>query len=222
MQILQETEAKVKASQVKYQKFRTNQRERLQTKKEEVDDDTFWKTSSENAPETRTEISQRSHKNKKCGKDETLVKKKSVKLFTKDGRPLNVNQAKLSFVFIDDDPMQFILDVAIYKYININILLSILKMYLLCIYRHLDTNFIDVDLQPLYVKILIKNAVFQFVLPEEIFTERSTAQRSQITGHLVIKMPRVNYKETQCKTAIPNSNQLRNKEKKQENKQNEK
>lgn len=37
------------------------------------------------------------------------------------------------------------------------------------------------------------------VLPEEIHTEKTTAQRSQITGHLVLKMPRVNYKPTKQK-----------------------
>lgn len=59
--------------------------------------------------------------------------------------------------------------------------------------RYLDTNFIDVDLQPIYVKIAIKGKVFQFVLPEEICTDKSTAQRSQTTGRLVLRMPRTKY-----------------------------
>lgn len=72
-------------------------------------------------------------------------------------------------------------------------------------YRHLDTNFIDVDVQPNYIKVIIKGAVFQYVLPEEIFIEKSSAQRSQITGHLVLKMPRVNYKEDPNKAAVKNA-----------------
>lgn len=35
--------------------------------------------------------------------------------------------------------------------------------------------------------------MFQFVLPEEICTDKSTAQRSQTTGRLVIRMPKVKY-----------------------------
>jgi protein TilB len=54
-----------------------------------------------------------------------------------------------------------------------------------------------VDIQPTYVKVLIKGKIFQIVFPEEIKTELSTAQRSQTTGHLVITMPKV--KEIPCK-----------------------
>lgn len=63
-------------------------------------------------------------------------------------------------------------------------------MYL---YRYLDTNLIDVDLQPIVVKIAIKEKVFQLVLPQEISTDKSTAQRSQTTGHLVVRMPIAGY-----------------------------
>lgn len=59
-----------------------------------------------------------------------------MRLFNKDGKPMNINQAKLDFTFSDDDPKKFVLDIAIYKY--------------------LDTNLIDVDLQPIYVKVTIK------------------------------------------------------------------
>lgn len=52
---------------------------------------------------------------------------------------------------------------------------------------------IEVDLQPVFVKITIKGKVFQFVLPEEIQTDKSTAQRSQTSGHLVVKMPKARY-----------------------------
>lgn len=50
------------------------------------------------------------------------------------------------------------------------------------------------DVQPIFVKVVIKGKVFQFVLPEEVATDKSTAQRSQTTGHLVISMPKANYK----------------------------
>lgn len=64
----------------------------------------------------------------------------------------------------------------------------------LTVCRYLDTSLIEVDVQPIYVRVLIKGKVFQFVLPEEVATDRSTAQRSQTTGHLVVTMPKVHFK----------------------------
>jgi protein TilB len=71
----------------------------------------------------------------------------------------------------------------------------------------MDTSLIDVDVQPTYVRATIKGKVRQYkqkflynlsslqilqlVLPEEVNTTRSKAERSKITGHLVIKMPKV-------------------------------
>jgi len=57
--------------------------------------------------------------------------------------------------------------------------------------RYLDTSLLEVDVQPTYVKVLIKGKIFQIVFPEEINVESSTAQRSQTTGHLVLTMPKV-------------------------------
>lgn len=85
-----------------------------EAKSNELDDETFWRTASENSPETRVEIAKRArkHEEKQRDKNET---KKSVKLFNKDGRPLNINQAKMDFQFNDDDPTKFVLDIAVYK-----------------------------------------------------------------------------------------------------------
>lgn len=102
-----------------------------------LSDEEFWKTSSENCPETRVEIAQRHEKNRNNKKEkEDTNCTRSVTLFKKNGKPMNVNQAKLDFKFSDDDPEKFILDIAIYKY--------------------LDTNLIEVDLQPIYAKVTIK------------------------------------------------------------------
>ena len=57
--------------------------------------------------------------------------------------------------------------------------------------RHLDTSLCDVDVQPTHVKVTLKGKVLQLVLPEEVKSDSSTAQRSQITGHLLITMPKV-------------------------------
>ncbi|GLH16772.1 Protein tilB homolog [Gryllus bimaculatus] len=58
--------------------------------------------------------------------------------------------------------------------------------------RHLDTTLLDVDVQPTYVRVTIKGKVLQLVLPDDVKTDSSTAQRSLTTGHLVITMPKVN------------------------------
>lgn len=177
LQCYEAVEVKIKKQQADYRIYRSKQRERLGNPINDLDDETFWKTASENAPETRIEIASRSKKNKQ--QEANKQHKKMVRLFAKDGRPLNVNQAKVDFKFVDEDTSELVLDVAVYKF--------------------LDTNLIEVDVQPIYVKVVIKGKVFQFVLPEEVATDKSTAQRSQTTGHLVIKMPKVNFKKTQKK-----------------------
>ncbi|KAJ8939382.1 hypothetical protein NQ314_011127 [Rhamnusium bicolor] len=173
-QNFKEAEKSVRIHQDKYRLFRDEQLKRLATKNSsQLSDDEFWKSTSENSPETRIEIANRQRKSKN-NDIKAAIQRKSVRLFHKDGQPLNVNQAKIDFTFTDEDPKQFVLDVAIYKF--------------------LDTNLIEVDLQPIYVKLTIKGKIFQIVFPDEVFTDKSTAQRSQTTGHLVLKLPRVNYK----------------------------
>jgi protein TilB len=46
------------------------------------------------------------------------------------------------------------------------------------------------DVQPTYVRVVIKEKVFQLALPDEVNPDRSKAERSKITGHLVVTMPR--------------------------------
>nr|XP_023014624.1 protein tilB homolog [Leptinotarsa decemlineata] len=174
-QNLSENEKHVRKCQEKYRSFRQEQITRVsRSNNSSIQDEEFWKMQSENCPETRVEIANRQQKNKKTVDKKDTSVKKSVRLFSKDGRPLNINQAKLDFTFSDDDPKQFVLDIAVYKF--------------------MDSNLIEVDLQPIYVKITIKGKIFQIVFPEEIFTTKSIAQRSQTTGHLLLKLPKVNYK----------------------------
>ncbi|KAJ8957899.1 hypothetical protein NQ318_001895 [Aromia moschata] len=154
--------------------FREEQKRRVVNQgKPHLTDEEFWKSTSENCPETRVEMAERQQKAKRQESKEDKPKRE-VQLFKKDGRPLNINQAKLDFTLSDDDPKQFVLDVAVYKF--------------------LDTNLIEVDLQPIYVRITVKGKIFQIVFPEEILTDKSIAQRSQTTGHLVLKLPRANYR----------------------------
>lgn len=57
---------------------------------------------------------------------------------------------------------------------------------------------IDVDIQPNYVRVTIKGKILQICLMEEIYVDKCSCQRSQITGHLVIKMPKMNYEPELC------------------------
>lgn len=59
-------------------------------------------------------------------------------------------------------------------------------------FRFLDTTLIDVDLHPKYITIKIKGKILQLTFDEEIQVDKSTCQRSQTTGHLVVKMPKIN------------------------------
>lgn len=55
----------------------------------------------------------------------------------------------------------------------------------------MDTSLIDVDVQPYYIRATIKKKVFQMTLSDEVRTGLTTLQRSMITGHLLIVMPKV-------------------------------
>lgn len=70
-------------------------------------------------------------------------------------------------------------------------------------FRYLDTILIDVDAQPNYVRVTIKGKVFQLALDDEIRTSDATTQRSLTTGHLLIKMPKLQYSnDTNSQKAI--------------------
>ena len=146
-------------------------------KSEEDREREFWSKVSDHSPESRQHIAdhiQKQKEQREAENDDKSKKPKRVyKLFSNDGRPLNVNEAKIPFELTEDETANsYILDIAVYKY--------------------LDTSLLDVDVHPTYVKVLIKGKVFQLVLNEEIKTEFSTAKRSQTTGHLVLTMPKLN------------------------------
>ncbi|XP_045490813.1 protein tilB [Colias croceus] len=133
----------------------------------------FWAEKCEHAPEVRYEIERmRKLKLKSYEPEKKTEEKRVYKFFAADGRPFNINQAKIDFKFSDSEPDKYVLDLAIYK--------------------HLDTSLLDIDIQPNYVRVTIRDKIFQLYIPEEVDISKSTAQRSQITGHLVVTMPKVN------------------------------
>lgn len=142
----------------------------------------FWAEESEFSPESRIEaalMQERQERMKEKVKGEKKKKARNMKkitYFRKDGKPYNMNEGGWQF-WLDgqseqDEPYK--LDLAVYK--------------------HLDTSAIDLDVNPHYVRVTIKEKVFQLHLPEEVSPDHkdSKAERSKITGRLEVTMVKSN------------------------------
>uniref|UniRef100_A0A1A9WCC2 Dynein axonemal assembly factor 11-like CS domain-containing protein n=1 Tax=Glossina brevipalpis TaxID=37001 RepID=A0A1A9WCC2_9MUSC len=137
----------------------------------------FWDSKSEHCPEIRYEIS----KYHRLGQEKANTAKgeemqrKDVKLFASCGRPYNMNKPQLPFKLNDEDS-QYILELEVYKY--------------------LDTSYIKVDVDVNYIRVTIKGKIFQIALTEEVKPSEVVIQRSQITGQLMVKAPKLHINET--------------------------
>ncbi|NXS37265.1 TILB protein, partial [Pomatostomus ruficeps] len=156
-----------------HQEEEDGEQERCRTV-ENDEDRRFWEEPTPYTPESRLET-HRYIEEKRRAKDNIRESKKREKpswtLVTAEGKVLNVNVPKLHFSLKDDEENnQIILDLAVY--------------------RHLDTSLLEVDVQPTYIRVLVKGKPFQLVLPEEVKPDSSSAKRSQTTGHLVVTMPK--------------------------------
>ncbi|KAK3923940.1 Protein tilB-like protein [Frankliniella fusca] len=186
LQCYEDVAQKIMEQQENYKGKREKQRQEHQQKQManealgEMDDPEklkkFWDELCDNSPETRVELATISRKqkeqerNRQKGNEDNP--KRSIRLFRDDGQPLSVNEPRIPFSLTENnDNNSFVLDIGVY--------------------RHLDTSLIDADVQPKYVRVYIKGKVFQMVLPEAVHPDKSTAKRSQSTGHLVIEMPKV-------------------------------
>ncbi|KAI3378996.1 hypothetical protein SNEBB_008816 [Seison nebaliae] len=96
-----------------------------------------------------------------------VEKKRPTRLFRNENEPLNVNEAKLDFVWADEKE-HLVLYVDVYKY--------------------LDTSLIEVDVFPTYVRCRIKGKILQLTLNDEVFVEGSEVVRNSGTGRLCIRM----------------------------------
>ena len=74
--------------------------------------------------------------------------KRSIRFFNAAQEPINVNQAGLDFDIDEDSSNQTILKLKVPKF--------------------LDTELIDVDCQPQYVRVMVKGRPFQIVLKDEV------------------------------------------------------
>ena len=82
------------------------------------------------------------------------------------------NEGKYSFRMIEEDGKgNIILEIDIPKYI--------------------DTSLVDVDVQPTYVSIIVKNKTTRLTFPEEIKPDDGTAKRAQICGTLKLTLPKL-------------------------------
>jgi len=62
--------------------------------------------------------------------------------------------------------------------------------------KYMDSSLIDLNLQPKVVSIRIKGKLTQLKLNDEILVEKSEIQRSQLTGKLHIRMPKISVNST--------------------------
>ncbi|XP_055711540.1 protein tilB [Phlebotomus papatasi] len=135
----------------------------------------FWDQKSEHSPEVRVEIAKKHSKSQQNPPttDPLAPPKRAPKLFSASGRPFCINEPKIDFHF-HDEPDRFELELLVYKF--------------------LDTAHLSVDVQPNYVRVGVKKKIFQLALDEEVKCEESVTQRSEITGHLLVKMPKLHGK----------------------------
>uniref|UniRef100_H2Z732 Leucine-rich repeat-containing protein 6 n=1 Tax=Ciona savignyi TaxID=51511 RepID=H2Z732_CIOSA len=147
-------------------------KEELESKK----DQEFWSEQVDFTPESRTAIQNKLKENKEKTHESKFKEPKKEKherrYFNEEGKPMNINEGKVNFKLTEtDDDSAFVLDVSCYRY--------------------MDTSLIDADVQPWYVRVTMKGNLLQLSLLEEVKPDSSTAKRSQITGHLIITMPKL-------------------------------
>lgn len=134
----------------------------------------FWKKTTEHCPETRCEISQQQRKTRKLDEPAPRPQVVTPTLFAPCGRPYSLNRPQLAFDFVDEADR-----------IEVN----------LHVHKFMDTSLLEVDVQPLYLRVTVKGKIFQMAFGAEVRCEESTSQRSMSTGHLLIVMPKLSWTE---------------------------
>merc|ERR1719309_76402 len=84
---------------------------------------------------------------------------------------MNVNEAGLDFRLDEDDSNEVILRLFLPKF--------------------LDSELIDVDAQPQYIRVNVKGKAFQIVTRSEIKPDDGKCERSQLTGEMKITAPKL-------------------------------
>lgn len=138
--------------------------------------DEFWNEVEEDSPESRIQMHQERQRQKKEEDDrkpmfEKPNYKRNVKFFNSEGDPVNVNQAGLDFSLEEEDTNEIVLSLFLPKF--------------------LDTELIDVDAQPKYIRVTVKDKSFQIVLRDEVLPDKGKCERSKLTGEMKIKIPKL-------------------------------
>ena len=138
--------------------------------------DEFWNEVEEDSPESRIQM----HHERQRQKDEEAERKpmfekpdykRTINFFNANDEPINVNQAGLDFEIDEDTTNETIVRLKVPKF--------------------LDTQLIDVDVQPRYVRVHVKGRAFQIVLGYEIKPDQGKCERSQLTGEMKLTLPKV-------------------------------
>eukprot|EP00042_Codosiga_hollandica_P027581 m.138445 g.138445 ORF g.138445 m.138445 type:complete len:460 (+) comp52529_c0_seq4:105-1484(+) len=131
-----------------------------------------WNELTEHNPETRTQVHKKLAEKRAKAENRDPAPPKRERVYFLNGRPLNMNEGQWDYTLTGyeaSDP-NVVLDLACYKY--------------------LDTSLIDVDVQPAYIRVTMKEKVLQLTLPEDVSPDSSNAKRSEITGRLLVTMPK--------------------------------
>jgi len=158
-----------------YVEVREQQKFDYQHKKKTTGDE-FWNEVDEDSPENRRDMRIEATRQKEEKNDHTPMfekpdYKREIRYFAKDGRALNVNPSGVEFTIDEDQPRDVELRLKIPKF--------------------MDTQLIDIDSQPTYIRLSINGKPFQIVWRNEVKPDDGTAQRSKITGELLIKIPKL-------------------------------
>jgi len=98
-------------------------------------------------------------------------------VYNSEGEIRQCNQGKYKFKFLDNwDDENIIFELYVPKF--------------------LDTSLINVDLNPLYVRIDVKGKITQIKFEQEIIVSKSKVQRSTTTGALQLICPKLNFDQS--------------------------
>eukprot|EP00045_Choanoeca_perplexa_P004122 m.35613 g.35613 ORF g.35613 m.35613 type:complete len:432 (+) comp12406_c0_seq2:186-1481(+) len=137
----------------------------------------FWQEETDHTPQARYEMQmkQEAFKRAEALQRDPPKPKPQRRLFKDDGTAYNINEGDWDFRLDGQDPYS-----------------PALELDFPC-YKHMDTSQIELDVQPTYVRIVVKDKMFQLSLPDEVHPDRGSAKRSQITGRLLVTMPKVTF-----------------------------
>jgi protein TilB len=57
--------------------------------------------------------------------------------------------------------------------------------------KYLDTSLIQLEVQPMWVRVIVKGRLLQLPFMEEVHPDKAVAKRSTVTGNLLVTIPKV-------------------------------